>query len=109
MTVVPTAAVQRGAPGTFVYVIKPDQTVGVQTVKLGPVDGDKVAVLSGLSPGDKVVVDGADRLRPGQPVTVAAAHQKQASGQTSGQSPAQPAGSGTGQPGNDDKHKSRQQ
>jgi multidrug efflux system membrane fusion protein len=69
-TVVPTAAVQRGAPGTFVYVIKPDQTVGVQTVKLGPVDGDKVAVLSGLSPGDKVVVDGADKLRDGAKVAL---------------------------------------
>ena len=69
-TVMPTAAIQRGAPGTFVYVIKSDDTVAVQPVKLGPVDGDKVAVLSGLKPGDRVVVDGADKLRDGAKVAV---------------------------------------
>jgi membrane fusion protein, multidrug efflux system len=62
-TVIPTAAVQRGAPGTFVYVAKPDDTVAVQTVKLGPADGTNVAITSGLTPGEKVVIDGADKLR----------------------------------------------
>lgn len=71
-TVMPTAAVQRGAPGTFVYLIKPDNTVAVQPVKLGPVDGDKVAVTSGLKPGDRVVVDGADKLRDGAKIAVRA-------------------------------------
>lgn len=69
-TIMPTSAVQRGAPGTFVYLIKADDTVTVQPVKLGPVDGDKVAVLSGLKPGDQVVVDGADKLRDGAKVAV---------------------------------------
>jgi len=69
-TVIPTAAVQRGAPGTFVYLIKPDNTVAVAPVKLGPVDGERVAVLSGLSPGDRVVVDGADKLRDGAKVAL---------------------------------------
>jgi multidrug efflux system membrane fusion protein len=55
--------VQRGAPGTFVYVAKPDDTVAVQTIKLGPADGTNVAITSGLTAGEKVVIDGADKLR----------------------------------------------
>ncbi len=69
--IVPSAAIQRGAPGTFVYLLKPDHTVAVQKVKLGPGDGQHVAVLEGLQPGESVVVDGADRLRDGAKVTVA--------------------------------------
>jgi multidrug efflux system membrane fusion protein len=68
-TVVPTAAIQRGAPGTFVYLLNSkDQTVTVQPVKLGPDNGDRVAVEQGLSPGDRVVIDGADKLRNGAKV-----------------------------------------
>jgi multidrug efflux system membrane fusion protein len=70
---VPTAAVQRGAPGNFVYVVKPDHTVAVQIVKLGPGDGQRVAVLSGLVAGVQVVDDGADRLKDGAKITVAPA------------------------------------
>jgi membrane fusion protein, multidrug efflux system len=69
-TVIPTAAVQRGAPGTFVYLIKPDNTVSVQTVKLGPEDNGRIAVQSGLSVGDQVVVDGSDKLREGAKITL---------------------------------------
>jgi multidrug efflux system membrane fusion protein len=69
--VVPNAAIQRGAPGTFVYVAKPDKTVAVQKVKLGPSDGQRIAILSGLEPGESVVTDGADRLRDGAKVTIA--------------------------------------
>jgi len=75
--VVPTSAIQRGAPGTFVYLVDPKaSTVSVQKVVLGPVDGDRVAVKSGLKPGDQVVVDGADKLKDGIKVTLpgAAAH-----------------------------------
>jgi multidrug efflux system membrane fusion protein len=63
--VVPNAAIQRGTPGTFVYVVKSDNSVTVRKVALGPVDGDSIAIDSGLAPGDLVVVDGADRLREG--------------------------------------------
>jgi multidrug efflux system membrane fusion protein len=66
---VPTAAIQRGAPGTYVYVIN-DGKVSVRTIKAGPTDGPKTAVTSGLSPGEQVVVDGTDRLRDGAKVTV---------------------------------------
>lgn len=68
--VIPNAAVQRGAPGTFAYLVGPDDTVAVRKIKLGPVDGENVAVLDGLSPGDRVVVDGADKLREGIKVKI---------------------------------------
>ena len=70
---VPVAAIQRGAPGTFVYLVKPDHTVTVQKVKLGPSDGQRVAILSGLQPGQSVVDDGADRLKDGAKITIAPA------------------------------------
>jgi len=69
-TVIPTAAVQRGAPGTFVYLVKPDDTVTVQAIKLGPAEGEKVSVRSGLSVGDRVVVDGADKLKDGAKIAL---------------------------------------
>jgi membrane fusion protein, multidrug efflux system len=67
---VPVAAVQRGAPGTYVYLVNEDNTVSVHTIILGAQDGDLFAVESGLSPGDRVVTDGADRLRDGAKVTI---------------------------------------
>jgi multidrug efflux system membrane fusion protein len=67
-TLIPSAAIQRGAPGTFVYVVKNDQTVAVTPVKLGPVQAEITAIASGLAPGDVVVVDGADKLREGAKV-----------------------------------------
>jgi multidrug efflux system membrane fusion protein len=68
--VIPTAAIQRGAPGTYVYLVQPDNTVTVRPIKLGPVAGERVAVVSGVEPGDKVVVDGGDKLREGAQVTL---------------------------------------
>jgi multidrug efflux system membrane fusion protein len=67
-TTAPIAAIQRGATGSYVYTINHDSTVSMRTVIVGPTDGTKVAILSGLNPGEKVVVDGADRLRDGSPV-----------------------------------------
>jgi len=64
-TMVPSAAVQRSSRGAFVYVVKPDQTASARDVTLGVVDGDDVAVTAGLTPGEEVVVTGADRLRDG--------------------------------------------
>ena len=69
-TLIPSAAIQRGAPGTFVYVVKDDHTVVVTPVKTGPVQGEVTAITSGLAPGDVVVVDGADKLREGAKVEV---------------------------------------
>jgi multidrug efflux system membrane fusion protein len=70
-TLVPSAAVQRGAPGTFVYVVDGERVVHLQPVKLGPTDGERVAILSGATVGAQVVVDGADKLRDGAKVTLA--------------------------------------
>lgn len=70
---VPVQAVQRGEPGTFVYVIGADNKVSVRVIKAGQVDNGFQAVLSGLNPGDRVVTDGTDRLRDGAPVILPAA------------------------------------
>src|SRR5215472_9959351 len=67
-TVVSTSAIQRGAPGTFVYLVNADNTVAVRPITLGPASAERVAVQSGLSPGERVVVDGADKLRNGAKV-----------------------------------------
>jgi multidrug efflux system membrane fusion protein len=69
-TLIPQAGVQRGAPGTFVYVVNADQTVSVRKVTLGPGDANNVTITAGLRPGDTVVVDGADRLKDGAKVVI---------------------------------------
>jgi multidrug efflux system membrane fusion protein len=66
--IAPTAAVQRGKDGTFVYVVTADQTVAVRPVALGPMAGGEVAVERGLAVGEQVVVDGVDKLRAGSAV-----------------------------------------
>jgi multidrug efflux system membrane fusion protein len=71
IVLIPNSAIQRGAPGTFVYLVKPNHTVGVQKVKLGPADAQNIAIRSGLKAGDQVVDDGADRLKDGAKITVA--------------------------------------
>lgn len=68
-TVVPAAAVQRGGAGDFAYVVS-DGKAKLQPVRLGPRDGERVAVLDGLAEGARVVVEGADRLRDGSAVQV---------------------------------------
>jgi multidrug efflux system membrane fusion protein len=70
---IPPAAVQRGAQGLFVYVVRPDNTVTQRVVKLGPAETQRVAVSEGIAAGEVVVVDGMDRLRPGAQVEVAGA------------------------------------
>jgi membrane fusion protein, multidrug efflux system len=73
---VPTAAIQRGAPGSYVYIINADNTVSVRPISIGPSDGPMAAVNSGLSVGERVVVDGTDRLRDGARVIVPGARTK---------------------------------
>ena len=70
VTTISTAGVQRGVPGTFVYLVNADSTVSVRPVKLGVTDGDRVEVISGLAPGDRIVIDGADKLRDGAKINV---------------------------------------
>jgi multidrug efflux system membrane fusion protein len=71
-TIIPTAAIQRGTQGTFVYVIQADNTVTIRVIKLGPTEGELAAVDSGLTAGEQVVVDGSDKLREGAKVELAA-------------------------------------
>lgn len=68
--IVPTAAILRGTPGTYVYLLEGDNKVVVRPIKLGESDGPRTAIVSGLKVGDRVVVDGTDRLRDGAPVRV---------------------------------------
>ena len=84
---VPTSAIQRGSPGTYVYAINTDSTVAVRQIKTGAVDGDLTEVRSGLTAGERVVIDGTDRLRDGLRVSVAPA-------------PDQPAAAGAAPPKN---------
>ena len=72
VTLVPEAAVQRGTQGTFVWVMKDDDTVEMRPVTLGVTEGAVAAVDKGLNPGERVVVDGAEGLRPGARVALAA-------------------------------------
>jgi multidrug efflux system membrane fusion protein len=69
---VPSQAVQTGAPGSYVYVVNSDDTVSVQTVTAGTTDGTNTVITKGLSPGDVVVIDGVDRLADGMKVTIPA-------------------------------------
>jgi multidrug efflux system membrane fusion protein len=66
--VIPTAAVQFGSRGTYVFVVGPENTVTARDIVLGPAEGTNQAVASGLAAGDKVVLEGLDRLREGRKV-----------------------------------------
>jgi multidrug efflux system membrane fusion protein len=68
--VIPTAALQRDNQGTIVYTVANDNSVVVRRVKAGPTDGEVMSVESGLQEGERVVVDGVDRIREGAKVEV---------------------------------------
>jgi len=70
VTLVPTAAVQRNAQTTYVFLVKPDSTVTVLPITIGTTEGYDSEVLSGLSPGDVVVMTGVDKLQEGSKVRV---------------------------------------
>jgi multidrug efflux system membrane fusion protein len=70
VTTISTAGVQRGVPATFVYLVNADSTVSVRPIKVGVTDGDRIEILSGLTPGDRIVIDGADKLRDGAKINL---------------------------------------
>jgi len=82
--VVPSAAIQSGLQGSFVWVVNSDAkgtaTARIQQVKVALAEGQLTILDSGLQKGQNVVVDGADRLRPGQIVIPSMAHQRPAQG-----------------------------
>ncbi|MDB5360214.1 MAG: rane fusion protein MdtA [Rhodospirillales bacterium] len=95
----PVSAVQQGAPGAFVYLVKPDNTVAVTNVKTGISDSGMVQITDGLKPGDRVVVDGSDRLRDGAKITIPPPPGSTAPGSAPDQSPAKPGGGKAGHKG----------
>jgi membrane fusion protein, multidrug efflux system len=70
VVIVPTAAVQIGPDSSFVYVVKPDNTIEQRTIVPGHIENDQQVITSGLAAGELVVTDGFDKLQPGIAVTV---------------------------------------
>jgi multidrug efflux system membrane fusion protein len=95
VTLVPNAAVQRNSNSTYVYVVKPDQTVTVRPTTLGTTEGDQTEITSGLTPGEVVVTEGVDKLQEGGKVNPRGVGEKPQSGRTQGgRPPGGKAGSG---------------
>nr|WP_298140441.1 MdtA/MuxA family multidrug efflux RND transporter periplasmic adaptor subunit [uncultured Pseudomonas sp.] len=69
-TLIPSAALQYGSRGTFVYLLKDDSTVVVTPVQAGPSDGERTLIESGVAAGDRLVLEGTDRLKDGAKVEV---------------------------------------
>jgi multidrug efflux system membrane fusion protein len=68
--IVPAAAIQRSPQATFVYVVGPDDKVAMREVNVLHTEGEDSAVSGQIAAGDKVVVDGVDKLQPGSKVSV---------------------------------------
>lgn len=68
--VVPSVAVQTGQQGTFVFIVRPDQTVELRPVTVARVAGDETVISTGVASGDVVVTDGHLRLVPGGRISV---------------------------------------
>ena len=66
----PAAAIQFGNDGTFAYVVNEKSTVNVRKLKVGASDGENSVILDGLKAGDRLVLEGTDRLREGTQVEV---------------------------------------
>ncbi len=91
--IVPAAAIQRGAQGTYVYIVKPDNTAEFRRVTVGISEANNSVISQGLNPGERVVVDGVDKLQPGSHVAIR-------SEPAATQSQAQSAGNGVAGPDN---------
>ena len=81
---IPSAAIQRGSQGTFVYVVNDDHTVSVRPVQVGPSQGEETLIEHGLAPGERVVTDGVDKLREGARVQLVAPSGKAEAGKKPG-------------------------
>jgi len=68
IVVVPNAAIQRNSQTTYVWLVKPDQTVTVRQISVGVTEGDQTEITSGLNAGDVMVTVGVDRLVEGSRV-----------------------------------------
>ena len=111
VTLITSAAVQRTTSTTYVYVVKPDSSVTVRQVVEGTSEGDDTEIVSGLEPGDVVVMSGVDRLNEGSKVTVQfpgdAGGRGRGQGRGSAQGAGTPAPAGTNPQQSPDGHKGR--
>ncbi|HUK15891.1 MAG TPA: efflux RND transporter periplasmic adaptor subunit [Bryobacteraceae bacterium] len=101
VTLVPTDAIQRSTAtetGTYVYLVKPDSTVTVRNITVGTSEGDESQVLSGLAPGDVVVMTGVDKLNEGSKVNVQLQGSTQRTAPAGGGSPGGSSNTGAGPP-----------
>jgi len=67
---IPTAAIQYGSEGAFVFVIDGDSRANRRVLNLGPANAGRIVVQSGLTEGERVVVEGVDRLHDGRDVQI---------------------------------------
>jgi multidrug efflux system membrane fusion protein len=102
VTLLANSAIQRNSQGTYVWLVKPDQTVTVRPIMVGTTEGDESEITAGLEPGDTVVTVGVDRLEEGGKVAAEVPGEKAAGGKHGGQHN----GSHEGQPGGGRSHKS---
>ncbi len=98
---VATTGVQRGTPGTFVYRVNDDSSVAIKIVKQGVTRNDVTAIIEGLSPGDRIVTNGTDKLRDGAHVDIASDAPVGGSAQGKGA----PKNTGRGKPGDPSTHR----
>ncbi|WP_374480758.1 MdtA/MuxA family multidrug efflux RND transporter periplasmic adaptor subunit [Zoogloea sp.] len=105
---VPSAAILKGNQGSFVYVInEQDKTASMRPVVTGPGTADTVAIESGLSVGEKIVVDGVDRLRDGAPVELSSPEGRQGGGRHRGEGARNEAKQGTDHGGDGERRNER--
>jgi multidrug efflux system membrane fusion protein len=91
-TLIPSAAVQRGSSGTYVYVVADQKTASVRPVETGSTDRGMVQITRGLVPGEAVVVDGVDKLRDGAAVEIVSPSVKPAAASAAEPAPAKKTG-----------------
>jgi len=68
--IIPSVAIQRGSQGTFVFVVKADNTADMRPVTVGVIEGNDASIDKGVQTGENVVIDGADKLQAGSPVAI---------------------------------------
>jgi membrane fusion protein (multidrug efflux system) len=91
---IPRAAVLSDQQGDYVFVVGPDNKAEQRRIQLGQSTPTVASVISGLSPGDKVIVEGLQRVRPGQPVSPGPASPQFEASMKAATSDRTPAGSG---------------
>ena len=92
---VPASVVQRGPEGAFAFVIKDDQTVDIRPVKVAQIEQGEALIEEGLTPGERVVVDGQYKLQKGSTVKTADA-KGPAGGERGGRGPKKDGGGAKG-------------